>query len=156
MVQHHEALESDFDKMINVNLRGAFLTMKFAIPAMLERGGGSIVNVASAAALMGTPLYGSYSAAKTGLLGLTRTIALEYAEQNIRANSICPGPIRTPMMEEALAENPAAADYLINMVPARRVGTAEEVANAVLFLASEQSSYITGVALPIDGGQTAA
>lgn len=156
MVQHHEALESDFDKMINVNLRGAFLTMKFAIPAMLERGAGSIVNVASAAALMGTPLYGGYSAAKTGLLGLTRTIALEYAEQNIRANSICPGPIRTPMMEEALAENPAAADYLINMVPARRVGTAEEVAHAVLFLASEQSSYITGVALPIDGGQTAA
>ncbi len=96
MVQHHEALESDFDKMINVNLRGAFLTMKYAIPAMAQRGGGSIVNVASAAALMGTPLYGSYSAAKTGLLGLTRTIALEYAEQNIRANSICPGPPSGP------------------------------------------------------------
>lgn len=151
----HESPEEDFDKMINVNLRGVFLTMKFGISAMLERGGGVIVNVASTAALIGTPQLGVYSAAKSGVYGLTRSVALEYATQNIRANTLCPGTIKTPMMDQGIADNPGAYEYLRDLVPMRRVGTADEIANGMLFLASDQSSYITGIALPVEGGQTA-
>lgn len=155
MVSFHESSEEDFDKMVDVNLRGVFLSMKYAIPELLKRGGGSIVNVASTAALIGTPNLASYSAAKSGVLGLTKTVALEYAEQQIRANTLCPGTIKTPMMDQGIADNPGAYEYLRDLVPVRRVGTADEIANGMLFLASDQSSYITGIALPVEGGQTA-
>ncbi|WP_020109986.1 SDR family NAD(P)-dependent oxidoreductase [Nocardia sp. 348MFTsu5.1] len=155
MMPFHESSEEDFDKMVNINLRGVFLSMKFAIPELLARGGGSIVNVASTAALIGTPQLASYSAAKSGVFGLTRTVALEYAERKIRANTLCPGTIKTPMMDQGIADNPGAYEYLRDLVPMRRVGTAEEIANGMLFLASDQSSYITGISLPVEGGQTA-
>lgn len=150
-----EETDDVFDVMINVNLRGVYLTMKAAIPHLLASGGGAIVNVASSASLMGTPNLGSYSAAKTGVLGLTRTVALEYAAQGIRANTVCPGAIQTPMLDRGVASNPDAASYLIEMIPMGRIGRAEEVADAMLFLASDESSYLTGIALPVDGGQTA-
>lgn len=151
----HLAPEDDFDLMVNVNLRGPYLTMRYAIPEFLARGGGVIVNVASTAAVIGVPNLANYAAAKTGLLGLTKSIALEYADQNIRANTLCPGPIRTPMAEAGIAGNPAAYEYIINMVPMRRMGTAEEIAQGMLFLASDASSYNTGMALLVEGGQAA-
>lgn len=147
--------ETDFDRMIDVNLRGVFLTMHYAIPSMLDRGGGAIVNVASTAALIGTPQLASYSGAKAGVYGITRSVALEYAAKGIRANTLCPGTIHTPMMDEGIADNPGAYEYIKNLVAMRRVGQPEEIANGMLFLASDLSSYITGIALPIDGGQTA-
>ena len=155
MVPFAESTEADFDYMVNVNLRGAFLTMKAAIPHLVAGGGGSIVNVASTGALVGTPTLGSYSAAKSGVVSLTRTVALEYAAQGVRANTVCPGVIQTPMLDRGIGDNPAAAEYLKELIPMRRVGTAEEVADGMLFLASDESSYVTGIALPIEGGQIA-
>jgi NAD(P)-dependent dehydrogenase (short-subunit alcohol dehydrogenase family) len=155
MVLTAESTEAAFDEMIDVNLRGVFLTMKAAIPHLLAGGGGAIVNVASSAALIGTPSLGSYNAAKSGVLGLTRTVALEYAAQGIRANTVCPGVIATPMMDRGTAGNPEASEYLKQLIPMRRIGSAEEVADGMLFLASDESSYVTGIALPIEGGQTA-
>jgi NAD(P)-dependent dehydrogenase (short-subunit alcohol dehydrogenase family) len=155
MCMFHEAPEADFDFMVNVNLRGPYLTMRFAIPVFLARGSGVIVNVASTAAVIGVPQLANYAAAKTGLLGLTKSIALEYADQNIRANTLCPGTIKTPMADVGIAGNPAAYEYIKNLVPMRRMGTAEEIAQGMLFLASDMSTYITGMALPVEGGQTA-
>jgi len=155
MVPLVESPLRDFDKMIHVNLRGVFLMMRAAVPHLIERGGGSIVNIASTAALIGTPNLAGYSAAKSGVLGLTRSVALEYADRGIRVNVVAPGTIRTPMMEKGLADNPAATEHLTDMVPMRRLGTADDIAEGVLFLAGDESSYITGIALPIDGGQTA-
>lgn len=150
-----DEVDSVFERMIRVNLQGVYLTMKAAIPHMLARGSGSIVNVASSASLIGTPNLASYSAAKAGVLGLTRSVALEYAARSIRVNTVCPGAIQTPMLDRGVSSNPAAADYLINMIPMGRIGRAEEVAAAMLFLASDESSYVTGISLPVEGGQTA-
>lgn len=147
--------DNDFDLMVDVNLRGVFNTMRIAVPLLLARGGGSIVNVASSAALIAAPYLSTYGASKAGVLGLTRTVAVEYASQGIRANTVCPGPIQTPMLERGRANNPVSADYIKEKIPMGRVGTAEEVANAMLFLASDESSYVTGIALPVEGGQTA-
>lgn len=147
--------DDDFDLMVNVNLRGVFNTMRAAIPCLLARGGGSIVNVASSAALIASPYLSTYSAAKAGVLGLTRTVAVEFASQGIRANTVCPGPIQTPMLERGRANDPVAADYIKERIPMGRVGRAEEVADAMLYLASDESSYVTGIALPVEGGQTA-
>jgi NAD(P)-dependent dehydrogenase (short-subunit alcohol dehydrogenase family) len=151
-----ECSEENFDTMVDVNLRAVFLTMKFAIPEMLKRGGGAIVNVSSTAALIGTPALGAYGAAKSGVVALTRTVALEYAKAGIRANSICPGPIDTPMLRAGLAQNPNATAYFQDLVPMGRIGQPEEVAAAILFFASPEASYITGATLPVEGGQTAA
>lgn len=156
MVSFTESSEENFDEMVNVNLRAVYLTMKFAIPEMLKRKGGAIVNVSSTAALIGTPSLGAYGAAKCGVVALTRTVALEYAKAGIRANSICPGPIDTPMLRMGLAQNPDAAAYFERSVPMGRIGKPEEVAAAIVFLASPEASYITGVTLPVEGGQTAA
>lgn len=155
MAMFHESPDDDFDFMVNVNLRGPYLTMRHAIPKFLARGGGVIVNVASTAAVIGVPQLANYAAAKSGLLGLTKSIALEYADQNIRANTLLPGPIKTPMAEKGIAGNPAAYEYIESLVPMRRMGQANEIANGMLFLASDMSSYITGMALPVEGGQTA-
>jgi NAD(P)-dependent dehydrogenase (short-subunit alcohol dehydrogenase family) len=129
--------------------------MRAAIPVFLARGGGVIVNVASTAAVLGMPNLANYAAAKAGLHLLTSSIALEYADKNIRANTLLPGPIRTPMAERGIAGNQAAYDYIQSLVPMRRMGTAEEIANGMLFLASDMSSFTTGMALPIEGGQMA-
>jgi NAD(P)-dependent dehydrogenase (short-subunit alcohol dehydrogenase family) len=155
MALFHETAEDDFDFMVNVNLRGPYNTMRYAIPEFLSRGGGVIVNVASTAAMIGVPNLANYAASKTGLLGLTKSIALEYAAQNIRANTLCPGPIDTPLAAVGIAGNPEAYEYIQSMVPMGRMGTAEEIAQGMLFLASDASSYLTGMVLPVEGGQTA-
>ena len=142
----------EFDRGIATNIRGTFLGMKFQIPAMLRGGGGTIVNMASIAGVNGTANLAAYVAGKAGIIGLTKVAALDYADQGIRVNVVAPGPILTYHLEAA---GPEAQRLAGLATPARRVGTVAEVARAVLWLCSEQSSFITGAVLPIDGGQSA-
>jgi NAD(P)-dependent dehydrogenase (short-subunit alcohol dehydrogenase family) len=151
-----ESTEENFNLMIDVNLRGVFLTMRYAIPHMIKRGGGTVVNIASTAAIIGAPKLAAYAASKGGVIALTKAAAVEYAKDGIRVNAICPGIINTPMMQASVVTNPGVAEYFASLVPMGRIGEAHEIANPMLFLASEQSSYITGVVLPVEGGQTTA
>jgi NAD(P)-dependent dehydrogenase (short-subunit alcohol dehydrogenase family) len=148
--------EDIWDRVIDVNLKGVFLGCCYGIPAMLESGGGSIINVASFVALMGaaTPQI-AYTASKGGVLSMTREIAVEFARKGIRANSLCPGPIETPLLAELIADPERRARRLVH-IPIGRFGQAEEIARAALFLASDESSLMTGAALVVDGGITAA
>ncbi|MCU1385340.1 MAG: short-chain dehydrogenase/reductase [Acidobacteria bacterium] len=143
---------ADFDRGIRTNVRGTFLGMKYQIPAMLRSGGGAIVNMASLAGLNGVANLAAYVAAKAGIIGLTKVAALDYADQGIRVNVVAPGPILTHHLEQAGEEARRGA---ARSTPMGRVGRAEEVAAAVLWLCSDQPSFITGVTLPIDGGQYA-
>ena len=144
-----EADDDEWDKVVAVNQRGVFLGMRAVIPGMVRNSGGSIVNVASVAALVGLPGSIPYQASKSAVLGLTRGAAVAYGPDNVRVNAICPGLIVTAMTESA---SPAAVEAMKAQIPLRRDGRPEEISAAVLFLASDESSYITGVALPIDGG----
>ena len=145
-----------WDRVMDVNLKGVWLGCKHAIPAMLDSGGGSIVNVASFVALIGAATAQiAYTASKGGVLSMTREIAVEYARQGIRANSLCPGPIDTPLLAELMSD-PEWARRRLTHIPMGRPGRAEELAKAALFLASDDSSYMTGSALVVDGGITAA
>lgn len=145
----------NFDKLVAVNFRGPFMTMKAAIPHMIARGGGSIVNVASTAALKGYPSLVVYGGSKAGLVALSRGAGVEFADQNIRVNTICPGPHETPMLLAAIKENPASREKIIANVPMRRLGKPEEIAQAIYFYASDASAFITGTVLPVEGGQIA-
>lgn len=147
-----ECTEDTFDRVISVNLKGVFLGMKFAIPAMIQSGGGSIINAASVAGLVGFPNIPAYCASKGGVIQLTKTAALEYATQNIRVNATCPGIISTPMVERFSGGTDAGREQMAALEPVKRMGTADEVAALVLFLASDESSFVTGAALPVDGG----
>ena len=142
----------EFDLGIATNIRGTFLGMKFQIPAMLASGGGAIVNMASIAGLNATANLAAYVAGKAGIIGLTKVAALDYADQGIRVNVVAPGPIRTYHIEAAGEQAMRAAAM---STPMRRMGTAAEVAQAVLWLCSDQSSFVTGTVMPIDGGQAA-
>jgi NAD(P)-dependent dehydrogenase (short-subunit alcohol dehydrogenase family) len=141
-----------FDLGIAANIRGTFLAMKFEIPAMLRSGGGSVVNMASIAGLNGTANLAAYVAGKAGIIGLTKVAALDYADQGIRVNVVAPGPILTWHLEAAGEQAQRGA---AQSTPMRRVGSMAEVASAVLWLCSDQSSFITGTVMPIDGGQAA-
>jgi NAD(P)-dependent dehydrogenase (short-subunit alcohol dehydrogenase family) len=151
-----ETPEEVWDLTIGINLKGVYLGCRYGIPAMIESGGGAIVNVASFVALMGaaTPQI-AYTASKGGVLSMTREIAVEFARQGVRANALCPGPIETPLLQELLAD-PARRQRRLVHIPMGRFGQAEEIAKAALFLASDESSYMTGAALVVDGGITAA
>jgi NAD(P)-dependent dehydrogenase (short-subunit alcohol dehydrogenase family) len=145
-----------WERVMAVNLKGVWLGCKHGIPAMLDSGGGSIVNVASFVALMGAATAQvAYTASKGGVLSMTREIAVEYARRGIRANALCPGPIETPMLAELMADPQRRARRMIH-IPMGRLGSASELALAALFLASEESSFMTGAALVVDGGITAA
>jgi len=143
---------AEFDQGIATNIRGTFLGMKFQIGAMLDSGGGAIVNMASVAGVNGTANLAAYVAGKAGIIGLTKVAALDYADQGIRVNVVAPGPILTHHLEAA---GPQAQRLAGLSTPMRRTGTAEEVARTVLWLCSEESSFITGTVIPIDGGQMA-
>ena len=147
-----EATEENFDRVIDVNLKGVFLGMKYGIRQMLQNGGGVVVNNASVAGLVGFAGIPAYCAAKGGVVQLTKAAAMEYAAQNIRVNCVCPGVIMTPMIERFTAGNPEAMDALKEMEPIGRLGTPEEIAQAVMFLASDAGSFVTGAAMPVDGG----
>jgi NAD(P)-dependent dehydrogenase (short-subunit alcohol dehydrogenase family) len=143
---------AEFDEGIATNIRGTFLGMKFQIGAMLDSGGGAIVNMASVAGVNGTANLAAYVAGKAGIIGLTKVAALDYADQGIRVNVVAPGPILTYHLEAA---GPQAQRLAGLSTPMRRTGTAEEVARTVLWLCSEDSSFITGTVIPVDGGQLA-
>jgi NAD(P)-dependent dehydrogenase (short-subunit alcohol dehydrogenase family) len=143
---------AEFDRGIATNIRGTFLGMKFQIPAMLESGGGAIVNMASLGGLTGVANLAAYVAGKAGIIGLTKVAALDYADHGIRVNVVAPGTILTYHLEAAGAEAQRQAGLA---TPMRRIGTVTEVAETVLWLCSPQSSFITGAVIPIDGGQSA-
>jgi NAD(P)-dependent dehydrogenase (short-subunit alcohol dehydrogenase family) len=148
--------EATWERVMAVNLKGVWLGCKYGIPALLDSGGGSIVNVSSLVALMGSAVPQiAYTASKGGVLAMTREIAVEYARRGIRANVLCPGPIETPLMAELMADPQWSARRLVH-IPMGRPGQADEVARAALFLACDDSSFMTGATLVVDGGITAA
>ncbi len=153
----HETSRSSFEHVLKVNLTGVWLCLKHEVPVMLAQGGGAIVNTASLAGLIGFPLNVAYSASKHAVIGITRTAALEYAASGIRVNAVCPAFVRTPMVEGYVMQAAAhtSMDRLARMQPMGRLGTPEEVAEAVIWLCSDAAAFITGIALPIDGGTTA-
>jgi len=142
---------ADWDRTLAVNLTGVFLSMQAEIAAMVETGGGAIVNTASAAGLIGFANLPAYVASKHGVVGLTKAVALEFARKNVRVNAVCPGTIRTPMLE-GFAGSEEALLGMGRMVPVGRLGTSEEVAEATVWLCSDAASFITGHALSVDGG----
>jgi NAD(P)-dependent dehydrogenase (short-subunit alcohol dehydrogenase family) len=148
----HECTPQNWQRTLAVNLTGVWSCMRHEIPRMLERGGGSIVNCASVAGLVGFPTIPAYVASKHGLVGLTRTAALEYAEAGIRVNAVCPGVIDTEMVERFTGGQEAAEAAMIAMEPVGRMGRPEEIADAVVWLCSDRSSFTTGQALAVDGG----
>jgi NAD(P)-dependent dehydrogenase (short-subunit alcohol dehydrogenase family) len=150
----HELAKSAVDKMLSVNLTGVFLRLKHEIVQMLKQGGGgAIVNTASIAGLIGLPTSGHYVAAKHGVVGLTKTAAMEYAADGIRVNCINPGYIKTPMTDEIMKTR---FDEIMAEVPMRRMGSAEEIAEAVVWMCSERASFMTGASHLVDGGYCAA
>lgn len=154
-----DTTEAEFDRTINTNLKGVFLGMKYVLPIMKEQKLGSIINMASVAGLSAWPGLGVYSAAKGGVVLLTKAAAAEYGAHNIRVNCICPGSIRTPLLEHqffgAMEDAVAAEQALVRQYPLNRLGEADEVANIAVFLASNQSSFVTGHAMTVDGGLSA-
>jgi NAD(P)-dependent dehydrogenase (short-subunit alcohol dehydrogenase family) len=149
-----------WQKIIDINLTGPFMLMKAAIPDMIKNGGGSIINVASLAALRCIPAMPAYIASKSGLIGLTQSAALDYGYANIRANVVCPGPIRTEMLEHSMAalaqslntDITGALNALTRFIPLKRPATPDEISGAVAFLASDESSFMTGTVIVLDGG----
>ncbi len=150
-----ETTEEDWDRIMAVNAKGVFLGTKHAIPAMRQAGGGSIVNISSTAGLVGS-LDGSpsYTATKGAVRLFTKATAIQYAKDNIRCNSVHPGPIDTEMIRDTLTD-PARMERRMQRLPLKRVGTTEDIAYGVLYLASDESSFVTGAELVIDGGTTA-
>jgi cyclopentanol dehydrogenase len=150
-----ETTEDDWDRIMAVNVKGVFLGTKYAIPAMRRAGGGSIINISSTAGLVGNP-YGSsaYTASKGGVRLFTKATAIQHAPDNIRCNSVHPGPIDTDMIRDTLSD-PALRAQRLQRIPLGKVGTVEDVAYGVLYLASDEASFVTGSELVIDGGATA-
>ena len=146
--------EEEWNRIIDIDLRGVFLCMKHEIPLMLVHGGGAIVNTSSGAGIIGIKGSPAYTAAKHGVIGLTRAAALDYAAQNIRVNAVCPGYIDTPMMGRFTGGTPEGRAKVISEEPIGRMGRPEEIANAVLWLCSDAASFVVGHALVVDGGQT--
>jgi NAD(P)-dependent dehydrogenase (short-subunit alcohol dehydrogenase family) len=147
----HEYPEAEFDRIVEVNLRGTWLAMRAEIEAMLKSGGGAIVNVSSTLGLRGSPFAAPYSASKHAVLGLTRTAALEYAAQGIRINAVCPGAIDTPMMDATFERFPGFRETLTTYVPMGRMGGPDEVAGAIAWLSCDAASFVTGEALAVEG-----
>lgn len=148
----HECSEENWDKTININLKGIWLCMKNEIPEMLKQGKGVIVNCSSVAGLVGYQGLPAYVASKHGVIGLTKTAALEYANLDIRVNAVCPGVIQTPMIDRLTGKKKELIEQFTSLEPMKRFGRAEEIANTVIWLCSEEASFVTGVAMPVDGG----
>ena len=150
-----DTTEEDWDRIMDINAKGVFLGTKHAIPAMRQAGGGSIINISSIAGLVGGQFTGgSYAATKGAVRLLTKSTAIQYAKEGIRCNSVHPGLLDTPMTQDLLAD-PANREMRTQRIPMGRIGTSEDIAYGVLFLASDESSFMTGSELVIDGGQTA-
>ena len=146
--------EKVFDKVMEINVKGVWICMQAQLPYLIQTKG-TIVNIASVAGLQGFPGHCAYAASKHAVIGLTKTAAIEYVRHGIRINAVCPGFTQTPMVEKALKEDESYAEKILKSVPMRRLATAQEIADMVVFLCSEQASFITGQAVAIDGGITA-
>ncbi len=152
MARTAECPEENWDRVLTTNLKGVWLCLKYEIAQMVTQGGGAIVNTASAAGLVGLAGFPAYTASKHGIVGLTRAAAVEYAKAGIRINAVCPGLIQTPMLQRQSAADPQRLAQWAALAPAGRLGTPEEVAEAVVWLCSEAASFVTGHALVVDGG----
>ena len=150
----HEYPEETWDRLVDINIKGVWLCLKYEIPLMLEQGGGAIVNTASVAGLVGARRLSAYIASKHAVVGLTKAAALEYAQDGIRVNAVCPGIIDTPMMDRLIASWKTDED-MDTRQPIGRMGTPAEVAETVAWLCSDAASLVTGIAMAVDGGQTA-
>lgn len=150
-----ECDEATFDQVMSVNVKGVWHCLRAQVRAMLRGGGGAIVNMASVAGLIGTPMLPAYGASKHAVVGLTKSAALGYATQGIRVNAVCPGFIDTPMVDAFIEQVPEMVDAVQQAAPAGRIGRPEEVAATVVWLCSDAASFVTGAAIPIDGGLTA-
>jgi len=146
--------EDNFDRTYAVNLKGVFLCLKAELAYMVEHGGGRIVNTASIAGLEGAKNMPAYVASKHAVMGLTRTTALEYGSKGIRVNAVCPGPIRTPMLEKIIATNPRMEQAAIDAVPVKRLGEPQDIAEAALWLCTDRADFVNGHGLVVDGGMT--
>ena len=146
--------EDDFDRLVSVNLRGVFLSMKYEIPLMLTTGAGAIVNTSSGAGVVGIKGQAAYTATKHGVVGLTKCAALDYAAQNVRINAICPGIIETPMMDRFSGGTEEGRARVIAQEPIGRMGRPDEIAKSVVWLCSDAASFVVGHAMVVDGGQT--
>lgn len=146
--------EDQWQRVLDVDLRGVFFCMKYEIPLILAAGGGAIINTSSGAGVKGFSGGGAYGAAKHGVIGLTRCAALDYAAANVRINAICPGIIETPMMDRFTGDTPEGRERVINQEPVGRMGRPEEIASAVMWLCSDNAAFTVGHALVVDGGQT--
>lgn len=144
----------EWERVFSVNLRGVFLCMKYELMQMRKQGSGAIVNCSSIGGLIGLPGRSAYHAAKHGVLGLTKSAALEYAPRGIRINAVCPGTIRTPMVEDMFAAGDLSEEEVIKLAPINRLGEAAEIAEAVLWLCSPMSTYVIGQSIAVDGGYT--
>ena len=144
--------DEDWERAIGIMLTGVYYCMKSEIPEMLARGGGAIVNTASGAGLVAFPGQAAYVAAKHGVIGLTKVAALDYGARGIRVNAVCPGTARTPMVDTAVAGDPALEEYLVGLHPIGRIGTPDEIARAAVWLCTDQASFVLGHALAVDGG----
>jgi NAD(P)-dependent dehydrogenase (short-subunit alcohol dehydrogenase family) len=153
-------LETDLDawqRVQDVNLKSVFLCCKYGIPYLLERGGGSVINTASFVPVMGAATSQiSYTASKGGVLAMTRELGVQFARQGVRVNALCPGPVSTPLLQELFANDPEKAERRLVHLPMGRFAEATEIANAVLFLASDESSYVTASTFLVDGGLSGA
>ena len=155
--EHHKLAESDealYDRMMAINVKGVWLCMRRQIAQMLSQGGGAIVNTASVAGIVGAPRHAIYAASKHAVVGLTKSAAVEYGKKGIRINSVCPGVIRTPMLERALARDPNWESSLVALHPIGRLGEAEDISAAVLWLCSDAAGFVSGHQLVVDGGMT--
>src|SRR3712207_6639858 len=146
-----------WDRVQNVNLKGVYLCCKYGIPSLLERGGGSVINTASFVAVMGAATSQiSYTASKGGVLAMSRELGVEFARRGVRVNALCPGPVNTPLLQELFAKDPEKAERRLVHLPMGRFAEATEIANGALFLASDESSYITASTFLVDGGLSGA
>ena len=144
--------EQDWHKVMDVNVNGTFLCCRHGIPKLIDNGGGSIINIGSIQSFCGDSVSSAYTTSKAAILTLTRNIAVKYAQHNVRANTICPGDCETPLMEKLFAENPGLREKLSAKYPIGRLAQPRDIANGAVFLASDESSFITGSELTIDGG----
>ncbi len=148
--------EEEWDRLMGINLKGVWLCLKYEIPEMIRTGGGAIVNTSSTAGLVGSIGLASYVASKHGVAGLSKAAALEHSRDGVRVNAVCPGPIRTPLTEGVMAANEGAEERYTSRAPMGRMGTPEEVAEAVIWLCSDAASFVTGHTMTVDGGVVAA